>query len=260
MHSSPPRYHRPNKQAFATQVSQLIRREMNPKGGRVHDQALEDLGKLKDEDIGVRRNASEALWRMMDVPKAWGNESFDPNYMRENDAQASPEVYEGLIAAALDDDWKVRWDVGLALSKLGHQDRWNTDPYIARLASKLKKDSTSPEHKAKIADVLGKIGSPAHPYSRIIGSQLEHEDPRVRIACVEAMGRMGPESTLCRSVIVRLQRDDYEEIREAAERVLRRIPYVEPGWLEKQDPAFRWRILKSNRGKHRNRGKKASKL
>jgi len=232
-HSPPPRQHRPYGSPFASSIAELTRRTMTSPGEQRDQEAAKHVVALDSNDVEQRRQAALGLWRMS--------------------KEASPATYEALVKAVTDDDWKVRWDAALAFGKLGLADRWNTDPYIARLAMKLKRNTTDPITKCKLAEALGRIGTPAQVYSRNIGDNLEHEDWRVRLACTEALGRLGPEQHLHRATLVRLKSYQVEDVRVAAERVLLKKPLEKPGWLKVQNPAWRQRVLKSvsrkNRGK-----------
>eukprot|EP00415_Alexandrium_ostenfeldii_P000662 UN0662 len=184
---------------------------------------------LGSEDVEQRRVASLAVWRTC--------------------TKASPALMEALTQAVFDEDLKVRYDAALSLEKLGKMDRWNTDPYIARLAQILAKDDTDPMQKVLIMEALGRIGTPAHVYSRVIANQFVHEDWRVRLFAVEALRKLGPEQRLHRAALVRLKRDDNEMIRKAAETSLARFPIDKPGWLKVQNPTWRGRVLKSIKNK-----------
>mmetsp|Transcript_95903 Transcript_95903/g.286270 ORF Transcript_95903/g.286270 Transcript_95903/m.286270 type:complete len:336 (-) Transcript_95903:115-1122(-) len=226
--SPPLRTHRPNGSPFATSAAQLIRRPMD-RTSEVDPEMEAHVKALISEDAEERRAGAYAIWRTC--------------------TKASPALLEALSQAVLDEDFKVRWDAALSLEKLGKLDRWSTDPYIARLAHKLKKEDTDPFEKVLLLEALGRIGTPAHVYSRIIGDQLAHEDWRVRLVACEALGKLGPEVHLHKAAIVRLKRDEHEMVRKAAEKTLFQVPIDKPGWLKVQNPPWRKKLLRAIRNK-----------
>lgn len=227
----PMRQHRPNGAPFATSADQLVRRPMFLEEGVFDPIQERHVEALASEDLEVRRAGALELWRF--------------------EGQATAATKEALLVALLDPDWKVRWDAALTLGKLGLADRWNTDPYIARVAAKLRSNTTEADAKVCFAEAIGRIGTPAHPYSRAVGDNLEHPDWRVRLACAEALGKMGPEQHFHRATLVRLMRDDNEAVRAAADHTLRKKPYEKPGWMKVQNPGWRKRVLKAVRNKSR---------
>jgi len=230
-HRGPPHQHRPNGTPFATKASELIRREMNPdvRGANPEEDKL--AADLKSPDVEVRRAAAESLWRSMSLV-------------------SSPTTMLVLVSAVMDDDLKVRMDAAATLGKVGKMDRFNTDPYIARLAQRLRKDSDANTfERILVLEALARIGTPAQLYSKYIGLQLDHEEWMVRLSAVNAIGKLGPEQQFFRSVLVQMKRDENEEIRKRAEEVLLQKRYVEPGWLKAQNPGWRVRVLKAIKNK-----------
>lgn len=230
--SNPERNHRPYGYPFAVKTSELSRRTMNPEPLNTSPEEKAQVAALSSTDLEERRAAIAALWRTCQSAR-------------------SPSTMEAVLRALFDEDYQVRLDAARLMQKLGYADRMNTDPYIARIAARLMKEEALSEERAIILDALGRIGSPAQPYSKYIGLNLEHESPLVRYAAVEALGKLGPEWEMWRAVIVRLKRDDVPEIREAADKVLRSKPWEKPAWLKVQNPAWRVRVLKATKGKKR---------
>lgn len=227
--SLPPRTHRPYGAPFAISMNEFKRRPLYSEKDQVSGEHVKHVEALHTGDVEERRAAVVALWR--------------------NCTEAKPEIMQALCKAVLDDDFTVRWDACRAFEKLGKVDTMNTDPWIARLAKKLQNNETAVEWKILLADALGRIGTPAHAYSRAVGSNLEHEDVRVRLVSVEAIGRLGPQARLFQNELIRLKRDDYEEVRHAAEAVLFTRPKPKPGWMLTQRPNWMKRVQKSVRNK-----------
>lgn len=227
----PPREHRPYGDPFALTSLELDRYPMTYAREQKDPEAAVQVAKLKDSDVEVRRAAILALWRLK--------------------GEASPATFEAVLESIYDEDWKVRWDAALVLHRLGTLDFLSADPYIARLAARLRNNETSADEKVILTEALGRIGVPAQPYVRSVGGSLEHEDWRVRFAACEAIGRLGPSQHWFKAALVRLKRDEEKLVREAAEKTLRLKPYQEPGWLKVQNPSWRVRVLKSvaNNGK-----------
>eukprot|EP00929_Paragymnodinium_shiwhaense_P109878 TRINITY_DN76450_c0_g1_i1.p1 TRINITY_DN76450_c0_g1~~TRINITY_DN76450_c0_g1_i1.p1 ORF type:complete len:353 (+),score=57.11 TRINITY_DN76450_c0_g1_i1:83-1060(+) len=255
--SAPDRQGRPYRDPFATNVQELDRMPMNPDAVQLDRKTKKALDDMKSEDVKVRQKAAAALWKMSENHHGAYNQLESVEASAEN--TLSLELLEALVSGCEDDDFRVRYDCATALGRFGLSHRWTVDPYIARVANKLQRNETSAEARAKLAESLGRIGTPAGVYSKAIGDNLEHEDWRVRLACVEAMDRLGPEIQrhYSRAKIVRLQRDDVELVRFAAEKTLFKIPSEAPAWLQKQNPTWRVRVLKNvKNNKGRRKGKR----
>lgn len=190
---------------------------------------------LEDPDVEVRRGSIEKLWEVMDGGRR----------MQMDGRPATRLTYEALVRACFDDDWKVRWDAALALGKLALSARWDTDPFIAKIAHWLRDPGMPPQAKICAIQALTRIGPSSYPYAKAIGDHLEHPDWRVRLASVEALGNLGPEQYLYKAIIVRLKRDEHEEIRKAAEATLRKKPWEKPVWMQLQTPSWQKRVAKA---------------
>lgn len=192
-------------------------------------------GQLSDPDPKVRRAAAAQLWKIMDGGRR----------MQMDGRSATRATYEALVRATFDDDWKVRWDAALSLGKLAHSNRWETDPFIAKIAHWLRDPEMDPMAKVCAIQALERIGPPSYPYAKAIGDNLEHGDWRVRLAACEAFGNLGPEQHLYRAILVRLKRDEHEEVRKAADATLRKKPWEKPVWMQMQTPTWTKRVAKA---------------
>lgn len=229
-HREPERSHRPWGSPFALTSQELIRRPLNPEPTYVDPKLLEAAQQLDSEDVSIRREGAQ--------------------YLQENLRYASsPTIMEKLLESLYHEDFQVRMVVARCFSSVGETDRWGMDPYVARLANRLKDDSTSPFERVLILEALGRMGEPAQLYSKFVGWNLEHEEWLVRLSALNCIGQLGPELQFHRSVIVRLLRDENDEIRKRAQQVLDQRPYEQPGWLKVQNPAWRVRVLKAIKGK-----------
>jgi len=235
--SDPLRQHRPTGSPFATRSSELDRRHMyrDDKAPEEGDDQEIQAKKLADPDVEVRREAIKRLWEVMDGGRR----------MQMDGRAATRITYEALVRATFDDDWKVRWDAALAIGKLAHSSRWETDPYIAKIAHWLKDKEMPSEAKICAIQALERIGAPCYPYAKAIADHLEHADWKVRLTAVTAMGNLGPEQHHYRAIIVRLKRDDHEEVRKAADETLRKVPWEEPVWMQVQTPRWQKRVAKA---------------
>mmetsp|Transcript_14792 Transcript_14792/g.29172 ORF Transcript_14792/g.29172 Transcript_14792/m.29172 type:complete len:334 (-) Transcript_14792:67-1068(-) len=242
----PPRQHRPWHEPFAVTTEEVTNSRISM---FEYDRADEELQKnvtaLLNGNLEQRRSAVEGI--MNSVPEKWE--------WKEEEDQISPMLLEALTKAVMDDDWKVRWDATLALSRWGKVDMWAVDPYIARLAHKLKQNRTSVEDKVILIQVFGRLSWPGAFYSRAVGAHLEHPDPRLRLASCQSLLMMDSQFELFKDELVRLKRDDCQEVREAAEAVIQVFPVGKSGSQKNQHSPWRWRILrniKNKKYKHTN--------
>jgi len=205
-----------------------------------YDTADEELQKnvtaLKNGNLEQRREAVEGI--LQNVPFYIG--AWNPEVQ-----QVSPMLLEALTRATMDEDWKVRWDATTALSNWGKVDMWAVDPYIARLAHKLKQNSTSIEDKITLIQIFGRLKWPGHYYARVVGNHFEHEDWRIRLVTCQSFLMMDSQFIGFKTAICRLRRDEHEDVRKAAEALLQVMPVKQPGWIENDGAPWRWRILRN---------------
>lgn len=236
----PPRQHRPVQEPFAVTTEEVVSNRLSMfEFDRADEELRNNVTALRHGDLEQRRAAVEGI--MNNVPEKWE--------WNEEEQQVSPMLLEALTQAVMDKDWKVRWDATLALSWWAKVDMWAIDPYIARLAHKLKQNSTSVDDKIILIQVFGRLSWPGHYYSRIVGNHLEHEDWRIRLVTCQSLLMMDSQFHFFRAALVRLKRDTHEEVREAAEAVLRVFPVDKPGWQKVDKAPWRDRILKNIKNK-----------
>lgn len=233
MRNQPERIHRPYKDPFT------IVRPMTFTLDELHDSLTEQQQKellgAASPDVEERRALMAHWWRTL------------------TGANCRP-IMEAVMKALYDEDRQVRMDAANVLHRLGKVDKFNTDPWIAKVASRLARDTDAEVGERVISlEALAQIGSPAMCYSNLVGQNLEHENPAVRYAAVQCIGAMGPEGHFWKATLVRLMRDDFEEIRKAADAVVRRWPIYEPGWMKAQRPAWEWRLVKHSKGQRKTK-------
>jgi len=226
----PARDHRPNGDNWALghiKRSISYSDEYNAEVKPEQEQFIRDMA---SEDVEVRRAAAKLLWE-----------------------RKYPFVHtktkEALFAALLDEDFQVRYDASMTMvTMLEHssQAAIRIDPYVARMAQKLTRNTTLPEHKVCYAEGFSRMGLLVRPYSYALGKNLLNDDPRVRYACLQAYQAFGTEWKVYRADISLLRRDEHEPIRKLALHILDtlndNLPL--PRFMENQKHASAWRIKK----------------
>jgi len=200
---------------------------------------LEFLHDLKTGNVTVRQEAMQGFRRTL---------RFADNN----------EIMEAVLAAVYDEDFRVRWDAAGTMEAIGLKDPAGLDTYVARLAAKIGRNTTTPVMERVLTlEALGRIPDVSFCYSRNMGEQLLHEHWFVRLTAIDTMLRMAPEEQAkWWSVINDLRRDDHEEVRNAAAKALNKQEWKDrynPGWMKVQKPAWRKRVLANLQGKNRKK-------
>lgn len=241
--NAPLKQHMPLGNPFATSASSLIRHQINQEPLSMNQTWLQAAEDLKNESVTVRRAAMDILYHKV---------------RRAN----SSVIMLALLGATYDEDLQVRMDAATMFKRLSISDRYQCDQFLSRIAARLGPESDADSfERVMTLETLSRIGRGAKNYCQYMADHLEHEDWLVRLSAVNALGAMGGEINyhkFFRAAVIRTRDTDArEEVRKAADMVLRQRKPLKPNWMKEQHPGWQIRVLRANtKGKHNGKSKR----